>query len=70
MPVIARLDRREILDSRGRPTVEATCRIGQGGAASASVPSGASTGRAEPLNSAMATRGVTADSDAARPWRT
>ena len=47
MPVIDRLTAREILDSRGRPTVEATCRLGQGFAASASVPSGASTGRAE-----------------------
>lgn len=47
MPLIERLTGREILDSRGRPTVEATCSLGHGLAASASVPSGASTGKAE-----------------------
>ncbi len=49
MPVstIASLAAREILDSRGRPTVSATCRLRSGAIASASVPSGASTGRAE-----------------------
>ena len=40
---------REILDSRGRPTVEATCMLSTGETASASVPSGASTGKAEAL---------------------
>ena len=44
---IAHLDAIEILDSRGRPTVKATCRFDRGPSASASVPSGASTGRAE-----------------------
>src|SRR5215213_5506523 len=39
----------EILDSRGRPTVKATVRLKGGAAASASVPSGASTGSAEAL---------------------
>ncbi len=39
----------EILDSRGRPTVKATVRLAGGAAASASVPSGASTGAAEAL---------------------
>jgi enolase len=38
---------REILDSRGRPTVLATCVLEGGVTASASVPSGASTGTAE-----------------------
>lgn len=37
----------EILDSRGRPTVHATCTLGSGASGTASVPSGASTGRAE-----------------------
>lgn len=37
----------EILDSRGRPTLKTTCRLESGAAASASVPSGASTGAAE-----------------------
>lgn len=39
----------EILDSRGRPTVLASCRLADGSAAAASVPSGASTGVAEAL---------------------
>jgi enolase len=47
MPKIQRLTAREILDSRGRPTVSATCALEGGVSASASVPSGASTGSAE-----------------------
>jgi len=49
VPTIQRLTAREILDSRGRPTVRATCELKGGLSASASVPSGASTGRAEAL---------------------
>jgi enolase len=46
-PVIVRVNAREVLDSRGRPTVEVevTCRDGARGRAM--VPSGASTGRHE-----------------------
>ena len=44
---IEQLSGREILDSRGRPTVLATCILEGGIRASASVPSGASTGTAE-----------------------
>lgn len=47
MPTIQRLSAREILDSRGRPTIEAACVLKDGSSASASVPSGASRGRAE-----------------------
>jgi enolase len=47
MPKIESLSGREILDSRGRPTVLATCNLQGGISASASVPSGASTGTAE-----------------------
>jgi enolase len=47
MPKIKRLFGREVLDSRGRPTVLATCVLEGGVSASASVPSGASTGTAE-----------------------
>lgn len=47
MPTIERLTGREVLDSRGRPTVLATCILEGGVSASASVPSGASTGGAE-----------------------
>jgi enolase len=39
----------EILDSRGRPTVKCTCFLSDGIFASASVPSGASTGAAEAI---------------------
>ncbi|HLY19446.1 MAG TPA: phosphopyruvate hydratase [Bryobacteraceae bacterium] len=49
MPIIERLTAAEILDSRGRPTVSATCTLAGGATASASVPSGASTGAAEAL---------------------
>ena len=47
MPVIERLTAMEILDSRGKPTVKATCALRGGTVASASVPSGASTGAGE-----------------------
>ena len=47
MPKIKQLFGREILDSRGRPTVLAACTLESGISASASVPSGASTGTAE-----------------------
>jgi len=39
----------EILDSRGRPTVQTTCELASGAHATVSVPSGASTGAAEAL---------------------
>src|SRR5690349_4878891 len=44
---IARLHAVEILDSRGRPTVQTTCELKDGTQATVSVPSGASTGKAE-----------------------
>jgi enolase len=47
MPTISRLSGLEILDSRGRPTVQATCELTSGASGTASVPSGASTGAAE-----------------------
>jgi enolase len=47
MPRIERVAGREVLDSRGKPTVMATCVLEGGFRASASVPSGASTGTAE-----------------------
>ena len=49
MPTIRRLAALEILDSRGRPTVRATCDLASGARGTASVPSGASTGTAEAL---------------------
>ncbi len=47
MPVVERLHAIEILDSRGRPTLQASCQFSDGSEGSASVPSGASTGAAE-----------------------
>lgn len=47
MSVIQRLRALEILDSRGRPTLQAGCTLRGGARGSASVPSGASTGAAE-----------------------
>ncbi len=44
---IAALTAREILDSRGNPTVEVDCRLASGITARAAVPSGASTGSRE-----------------------
>ncbi|MBE7551988.1 MAG: phosphopyruvate hydratase [Anaerolineales bacterium] len=49
MATINRLSGLEILDSRGRPTVQVTCELAGGAVGTASVPSGASTGTAEAL---------------------
>lgn len=44
---IEKITAREILDSRGKPTVAASCELSDGSVAEASVPSGASTGTEE-----------------------
>src|SRR2546428_6835427 len=49
MPAIAAVHAREILDSRGNPTVEVDIRLSDGGFGRAAVPSGASTGVHEAL---------------------
>ena len=49
MPAIASLAAREILDSRGNPTVEVDVFLDDGAAGRATVPSGASTGAHEAL---------------------
>ena len=46
---IASVHAREILDSRGNPTIEASVTLANGVTGSASVPSGASTGSREAL---------------------
>jgi len=48
-PIIARLSAREILDSRGNPTLEVDCILANGIMGRASVPSGASVGSFEAL---------------------
>ena len=45
MPTITRLTALEILDSRGRPTISATCTLDDGPSASVSIQTGASTGK-------------------------
>ncbi len=47
MSTVTKIIAREVLDSRGRPTVEAEVSTDDGGWGRAIVPSGASTGRAE-----------------------
>src|SRR5580704_9579224 len=47
MSGIAELDAREVLDSRGNPTIEVYCELESGASGSAIVPSGASTGSFE-----------------------
>jgi enolase len=49
MPTIQRLNARQILDSRGVPTVEVDCVLSDGSFGRAAVPSGASTGSHEAL---------------------
>ncbi len=49
MPTIASLRARQILDSRGTPTVEVDCTLDDGSFGRAAVPSGASTGTHEAL---------------------
>ena len=49
MATLTKIKAREVLDSRGRPTVEVEARASTGAVARAIVPSGASTGRHEAL---------------------
>jgi enolase len=49
MPAISEIRARQILDSRGNPTVEADVRLESGASGRAAVPSGASTGELEAL---------------------
>src|SRR4029450_3323283 len=49
MPQIARVHARQILDSRGQPTVEVEVGLASGAVGRAAVPSGASTGAHEAL---------------------
>jgi len=49
MPVIISLHARQILDSRGNPTIEVDCELDDGSLGRAAVPSGASTGTHEAL---------------------
>lgn len=59
MAKIVDIKGREVLDSRGNPTVEADVILDNGIVGSACAPSGASTGSREASSCAMATRAVT-----------
>ena len=59
MASIEAIGAREILDSRGNPTVEVEVVLEDGTFERAAVPSGASTGAFEALSVVMATRAVT-----------
>ena len=61
---------REILDSRGNPTVEAEVWLADGIVGRGMAPSGASTGEFEAWSCAMATKPVTAARVCRRLWRT
>jgi enolase len=56
MSTIIDIHAREILDSRGNPTVEVDVVLESGAMGRAAVPSGASTGAHEAVESATATR--------------
>ena len=47
MFIISKLEAKEILDSRGNPTIFVSCTLKAGSVGIASVPSGASTGKHE-----------------------
>jgi enolase len=70
MTTIRSIHAREILDSRGNPTLEADVVLEDGSFGRAAVPSGASTGTARPSNCAMATRPATAARACARRSKT
>ena len=55
MAVITAVHARQILDSRGNPTVEVEVLLEDGAFARAAVPSGASTGSGKLLSAATAT---------------
>ena len=58
MPTIQSLHARQILDSRGNPTVEVECTLDDGSFGRAAVPSGASTGSHEALELRDGDKGV------------
>ena len=61
---------REILDSRGNPTVEAEITLADGTVARGCAPSGASTGEFEALELRDGDKGRYLGKGGPRPWRT
>ena len=70
MTEIVAIRAREVLDSRGNPTVEADVILESGALGRAIVPSGASTGEHEAVNCATATRATIWARVCCRPWKT
>ena len=64
---IAKITGREILDSRGNPTIEADVYLEGGATGTAAVPSGASTGEHEAWSCATETRPATRARASPRP---
>ena len=71
MPSIENVAAREILDSRGNPTVEVEVLLDDDTVGRAAVPSGASTGQfeAKELRDGDDGRAATAARASCRPWR-
>ena len=69
MSAIVDVIAREILDSRGNPTVEAEVTLAGGSVGRAAVPSGASTESVKRLKNAMATRSATSEKECSKPSR-
>src|SRR5438094_5567044 len=67
MTNISDIHAREVLDSRGNPTVEAEVTLADGSKGRAIVPSGASTGEHEAVNSATATINAISEKACSKP---
>ena len=65
---IAKITGREILDSRGNPTIEADVYLEGGATGTAGVPSGASTGEHEAWELRAATRPATRAKASPKLW--
>lgn len=66
---ISHIHARQILDSRGNPTVEADVTLDSGVIGRAAVPSGASTGSHEACENAMATLPNTVANPSIKPYK-
>ena len=70
MSTIVDIHARQILDSRGNPTIEVDVALADGASGRAAVPSGASPEPTRPGRSATATRTCISARACSRPWRT
>ena len=70
MSYITNVHAREVLDSRGFPTLEVEVTLDSGIVGKASIPSGASTGHMRPTSSETETAGDIWAKECSRPYRT